>query len=93
MFNNKGSEAERVNRLRDLLKSKDIDDEEDDVNPYDIMTDEEINGLLARTNCVHCIKKKEKCKETCEGHELTLFQKMDEERYIREGRTEKVKAI
>ena len=50
MFNNKGSEAERVNRLRDLLKSKDIDEEEDDVNPYDIMTDEEINGLLARTN-------------------------------------------
>lgn len=73
MFNNKGSEAERVNRLRDLLKSKEIDEEEDDVNPYDIMTDEEINGLLARTNCVYCIKKGEKCKESCEGYELTLF--------------------
>lgn len=89
MFNNKGSEAERVNRLRDLLKSKEKDEEEDDVVTYDIMTDEEINGLLARTNCVHCMRKKEKC----DGHELTLFQKMDEERYIREGRTEKVKAI
>jgi hypothetical protein len=60
MFNNKGSEAERVNRLRDLLKSKETGKPEDDSEeePFEIMGDEEINELLARTTCINCMKTK-----------------------------------
>lgn len=59
MFNNKGSEAERVNRLRDLLKTKEAKPEDDsEEDPFEIIGDEEINGLLARSTCIECMKKK-----------------------------------
>ena len=84
MFNNKGSEAERVNRLRDLLKSKETGKPEDDSEeePFEIMGDEEINELLARTTCINCMK----TKQVCDGHELDLFNKLDEERYKAEDK-------
>jgi ATP-dependent helicase STH1/SNF2 len=90
MFNNKGSEAERVNRLRDLLKSKaKVGDESDEEEPFEIMGDEELNELLARSVCVPCMKIGLK---SC-GHELELFNKLDEDRYREENKDDKIKSI
>ena len=90
MFNNKGSEAERVNRLRDLLKSKAKVGDDSEEEPFEIMGDEEINELLARSICVDCMKQG---LTECPGHEIELFNKMDEERYKAENRDDKIKVI
>lgn len=72
MFNDKGSDAERNLRLRDLI-SKDMGkEEEDDSDDADeIMGDEELNSILSRGTCIPCMRKGKGTK--CDDHEFELF--------------------
>ena len=79
MFNEKASDAERNNKLRDLI-SKDMvgnaADGDDEDSADEIFTEQELNYELSRTE-----------------DEMELFTKMDAERYAREGRDEKIRLI
>ena len=72
LYNSKYSESERRNKLMDILKNENKEEEEED----EILNDEQINEDICRTN-----------------EEFEKFQEMDEERYIKEKRDERLKEI
>ena len=72
LYNNKYSETERRDKLLDILKNENKEDEEED----DILTDEQINEDIARNE-----------------EEFNKFQEMDQERYKREKKEERLKEI
>jgi len=69
LYNSKYSESERRNKLMDILKNENKEDEEED----EILNDEQINEDIARTD-----------------EEFNKFQEMDQERYIREKKQERL---
>ena len=83
MFNDKATDAERSNKLRDLI-SKDMkvaeggngDQSEVEDEADEIYTDHELNYELARTE-----------------DEREMFEKMDQERYAFEGKQERLDEI
>ena len=72
LYNSRYSEIERRNKLMDILKNENKDEEEDD----EILNDEQINEYIARND-----------------EEFNKFQEMDQERYKREKKDEKLKEI
>jgi hypothetical protein len=89
MFNDKGSDAARNLKLRELIQMDMAQDEPDSDQEDDIMRDEELNIILARSLCIECQKKGfKKCPNS--DHELDLFNKMDEERYVLEEKDTKI---
>ena len=79
MFNDLASDAQRNNKLRDLISkdmNRQVGDCDDEDSADEIFTDAELNFELARTE-----------------EEMELFMKMDIERYEKDGRDERIKLI
>ena len=72
LYNSKYSESERRNKLMDILKNENKEEEEED----EILNDEQINEDISRTT-----------------EEFQKFQEMDEERYLKEKKDERLKEI
>jgi superfamily II DNA/RNA helicase len=72
LYNSKYSESERRNKLMDILKNENKEEEEED----EILNDEQINEDISRNN-----------------EEFEKFQQMDQERYEREKKDERLNEI